>query len=442
MPPSKPLIARSGGPLAGTVRMPGDRFSTAAALVLGALAVGRTSLKGAFDGAETAALAGALNALGAPVTRHDDGLWTVDGVGVGGLIEPAQVVDLGRSETAAHLLLGLIASHPLTAVFTAAPPLRDRPLTRLLQPLEQVGAQFIGRRGALLPFVAVGAAVPMPIEHHVGPAAPLVKAALLLAGLNTPGITSVMEPAPTTDDLERLLRRFGAAVTVEPFTDGARRVRLEGQPELAPVALDLPSDPAVAALPLVAALTGAGGSDVTLLNVGLNPLRADLITIFKEMGAEIEILTSHTDGGIPAGDLRVRASRLKGMTLSVERARHVAGDYPLLAVAAARAEGTTILPAADSGDRLTALAQGLAACGVRVALANDALRIEGSPAHVPGGARIAAGADPSVAAALAMLGLGADKPVVVEEGAALDAVAPGFAGLMRTLGANFVEEAA
>lgn len=432
MPSPKPLIARPSGKLAGTARLPGGRSLSLHAMILGALAVGRTSIKGLAEGAETRRLAAALTALGATVTRHDDGLWSVDGVGVGGLLEPAEVLDLGNSEAAAHLLLGLVATHPLTAIFAGDASLGQRPLARVMPPLERMGAQFIGRRGGLLPFAVVGAAAPMPIDHRLPTACALVKSAILLAGLNTPGLTSVIESRPMRDDTERLLRRFGVRVEVEPLSGGGRRIRLEGQPELVPAALDLPADPAAVALPLVAALT-IEGSDVTLLDVGLDP---GLVATLREMGAEIEVLNARQAGDEPIGDLRVRASRLRGITVPAGRMSGMIDEYQILAIAAAIAAGRTVLSGLAVNDGLTGFAQGLAACGVKLAVDGDTMTIYGAEGPVPGGARIPAGLDAGGAMALLVLGLGAKAPVEIADGAAIEAGFPNFAGLMQGLGAD------
>ena len=440
MPSPKPLIARPSGKLAGTVRVPGDKSMSHRALILGALAVGRTSVKGMLDGADVRATAAALRALGATVTRHDDGLWTVDGVGVGGLMEPAGVLDLGNSGTGVRLLMGLVATHPLTALFTGDASLNRRPMARVIQPLEQIGAQFVGRRGGLLPLAVLGAAAPMPIEYRVPVASAQVKSAILLAGLNTPGTTSVIEARPTRDHTERMLRGFGARVMVEPLGDGGRRILLDGQPELTPAALDLPADPSSAAFPLVAALL-LDGSDVTLLDVGLNPLRTGLFTTLRDMGAQIDIHNQRTVGDEPIGDLRVRASRLTGVTVPAERAPSMIDEYPILAVAAARATGVTVMRGlgelkVKESDRLGAIARRLAASGVKVEVDEDTLAIHGAGGPVPGGSRIAVDLDHRIAMAFLVLGLGAKRAVEIDDASAIETSFPDFAGLMCGLGAD------
>ena len=424
MPSAQPLIARPGGKLTGTARVPGDKSMSQLALILGALAVGRTSIRGLLDGTDVRATAAAVRALGATVIHHDDGLWTVDGIGVGGLMEPARVLDLGNSGTGACLLIGLVATHPLTAIFSGDAALVRRPMARVLQPLEMMGAQFTGRRGGLLPLAVTGAALPMPIDYHLPVASAQVKSAILLAALNTPGTTTVVELHPTRDHTERMLQNFGARVTIE-----AGRIEIEGQPELTPAALDLPADASSTAFPLVAALL-LDGSDITLLNVGLNPRRAGLFTTLEEMGAQIDILNPRDSGGEPVGDLRVRASRLRGVTVPPER---VIDDAPILAVAAAFASGITVLPGVGP---IASIAQGLAACGVQVAVDGDTLTVHGAGGPVPGGARIRADPDPRIAMAFLVLGLAAKTPVAIDDAATIDTSFPDFAGLMRGLGAD------
>ena len=440
MPPSPLLIARPSGRLVGIVQVPGDKSMSHRALILGALAVGRTSIKGLLDGADVRATADAVRTLGAGVTRHDDGLWTVDGVGVGGLAEPGQVLDFGNSGTGVRLAMGLVATHPMTAIFTGDASLVRRPMARVVQPLEMMGARFTGRRGGLLPLAVTGAGLPMPIDYRLPVASAQVKSAILLAALNTPGISAVLEPHPTRDHTERMLGCFGAQVTVEAIRDGGRRVEIVGQPELTPAALDLPADPSSAAFPLVAALI-RDGSDVTLLNVGLNPLRTGLLTSLREMGAAIEILNPREAGGEPVGDLRVRASRLKGIVVPAERAPGMIDEYPILAVAAALADGVTIMRGLGElrlkeSDRLTAIARGLAACGVRVAIDGDDLTVHGAGGPVPGGARIQADLDHRIAMAFLVLGLGARSPVTIDGAATIETSFPGFAGFMQGLGAD------
>ena len=294
------------------------------------------------------------------------------------------MLDLGNAGTGVRLLMGLVASHPITTFFTGDASLTKRPMARVTRPLELMGAQFITRAGNLLPLAVIGAAAPIPIEYRLPVASAQVKSAVLLAGLNTPGRTIVIEPVPTRDHSERMLRHFGADVAVEAIESGGRRIVLQGQPELAPAALDLPGDPSSAAFPLVAALLSEG-SDLVLENVGLNPLRIGLITTLREMGASIEVLDPRLSGDEPVGDLRIRASRLSGITVPAERAPSMIDEYPILAVAAACATGRTVMHGLDElkvkeSDRLAAVATGLAACGIRVEIDGSSSRSKAAPA--------------------------------------------------------------
>jgi 3-phosphoshikimate 1-carboxyvinyltransferase len=434
-----PLIGRPGGPLTGRTRIPGDKSMSHRALILGGLAVGRTTIRGLLEGDDVRSTGAAMVALGARVERHDDGIWTVDGVGIGGLAEPDRVLDLGNAGTGVRLLMGLVASHPITSFFTGDASLTKRPMARVTRPLEQMGAQFVGRAGNLLPLAVIGAAAPIPIEYRLPVASAQVKSAVLLAGLNTPGRTTVIEPVPTRDHSERMLRHFGADVAVEIIEGGGRRIVLQGQPELAPAALDLPGDPSSAAFPLVAALLSEG-SDLVLENIGLNPLRIGLITTLREMGASIEVLDPRLSGDEPVGDLRIRASRLTGITVPAERAPSMIDEYPILAVAAACATGRTVMHGLDElkvkeSDRLAAVATGLAACGVSVEIDGSTLTVEGCGGKPPGGGRIAARLDHRIAMAFLVMGIAARAPVEIDDGATIETSFPDFAALMRGLGA-------
>ena len=439
-PQATPLIGRPGGVLTGRIRVPGDKSMSHRALILGGLAVGRSTITGLLEGEDVLCTGAAMAALGARVERHDDGVWTVDGVGVGGLAEPDRVLDLGNAGTGVRLLMGLVATHPITTIFTGDASLTRRPMARVTTPLERMGAQFIGRAGRLLPMAVIGAASPLPIEYRLPVASAQVKSAILLAGLNTPGRTTVIEPVPTRDHSERMLRHFGAAVAVEPTEGGGRRIVLQGLPELAPAVLDLPGDPSSAAFPMVAALL-AEGSDLVLETIGLNPLRTGLIDTLREMGASIDILDPRLSGDEPVGDLRIRASRLSGITVPAERAPSMIDEYPILAVAAACAKGRTVMHGLDElkvkeSDRLAAVATGLAACGVTVEIDGSTLIVEGCDGKPPGGAKIAARLDHRIAMAFLVMGTASGAPVEIDDGATIETSFPDFAGLMRGLGAR------
>jgi 3-phosphoshikimate 1-carboxyvinyltransferase len=410
------------------------------ALIFGGLAVGRTRVQGLLDGDDVRRTAAAMRALGARIEHQPDDSWTIDGVGIGGLVEPGEVLDLGNSGTGVRLLMGLVATHPMVTIFTGDASLVRRPMARVTNPLTQFGAQFIGRRGGLLPLAVIGAEMAVPVEYTVPVPSAQVKSAVLLAGLNTRGQTIVTENVATRDHSERMLRHFGAEIAVQELPGGGRRIALTGQPELSPADLDLPGDPSSAAFPMAAALL-AGGSDLMLENIGLNPLRTGLIDTLLEMGADITIENPRSSGDEPVGDLRIRASRLKGITVPAERAPSMIDEYPILAVVAAAAQGSTVMHGlgelrVKESDRLSAMAQGLEACGVRVDIDGDTLTVEGSSGKPVGGGRIAAKLDHRIAMSFLVLGTAARAPVEIDDGATIETSFPDFAGLMTRLGAS------
>ena len=439
---SLPLVSKTARPLAGRCRVPGDKSISHRALILGALAVGRTRVTGLLEGDDVLRTAAAVRALGAGVERGGDGVWTVTGRGVGGFAEPDDVLDLGNSGTGARLLMGAVATHPFTSIFTGDASLRKRPMGRVAKPLSEIGARFAGRDGERLPMAVIGAHSPMPIIYRLPVPSAQVKSAVLLAGLNAPGETMVEEPLPTRDHTERLLRHFGASVLVEPLNDGGRRIRLAGQPELSGADLVVPSDPSAAAFLVVAALI-VPGSEIVIEGVGLNPLRAGLYTTLREMGADIEFRGERIEGGEPVADLAVRASRLRGVSVPAERAPSMIDEYPILAVAAAFAEGQTAMHGlaelrVKESDRLAAIAQGLASCGAAVTVEGDTLAVHGK-APPAGGGEIASRLDHRIAMSFLVLGMAASKPVRIDNGATIATSFPGFAELMNGLGAAIAD---
>jgi len=434
-----PLTAHPSGALKGTALIPGDKSISHRALMLGSVAVGRTRITGLLAGEDVLRTAAACRALGARAERRADGAWTVDGVGVGGLAEPAEVLDMGNSGTAARLLLGLLATHDLTAFMTGDASLVRRPMGRVIEPLERMGARFTARSGGRLPLAVVGAKLAQPIEYRLPVASAQVKSAVLLAGLNAPGETAVIEPEPTRDHSETMLRHFGAAVTVEPMGRG-RRIALKGQPELAACDVDVPCDPSSAAFPLVAALV-LPGSRLRLPGVGINPLRAGLLTTLQEMGADIAFENRREQGGEPVADLVARGGGLRGVEVPAERAPTMIDEYPILAVAAACARGRTVMRGlaelkVKESDRLAAIAAGLAANGVRFEMGEDSLTVEGTGGPPAGGGTVATHMDHRIAMAFLVLGLAARRAVTVDDGAMIDTSFPGFAALMNGLGAK------
>ena len=435
-----PLTARPAGALVGRVRVPGDKSISHRALIIGALAVGESVLSGLLDGDDVLATAAALRALGAEIERHDDGTWRVHGVGVGGLGEPDRPLDLGNSGTGVRLLIGLVASHPLVAFFTGDASLRTRPMARVIGPLTEIGASFITRSGDRLPLAVTGAAAPLPIRYRLPVASAQVKSAVLLAGLNAPGQTTVIEPIPTRDHTENLLRHFGAAVTVDD-ADGGRVISLVGQPELTAQRLTVPGDPSSAAFLAVAAAIVAG-SEVTIEGVGVNPLRAGVFECLGEMGAEIDFTNRRRLAGEPVADLVVRAGALRAIEVPSERAPAMIDEYPILAVAAAFAEGRTVMRGiaelrVKESDRIHAMAEGLEACGVAVEELQDGLIIDGHGGRPPpGGVTVRTYMDHRIAMSFLVLGLAAERPVTVDTGAMIPTSFPGFAELLTSLGAD------
>ena len=374
------LTSHSARPLSGTIRVPGDKSISHRALMFGALAIGETRIDGLLEGEDVLRTATAMRALGATVTHDAPGQWRVTGAGLGMLREPADVLDMGNSGTAARLLCGILASHPIFSIMTGDASLRRRPMARVTTPLLETGARFATRAGGLLPMAIQGAADALPIDHRMTVASAQVKSALLLAGLNARGITRIEEPVPTRDHSENMLRHFGATCIVEPDGDG-RIIHLHGQPTLRAADIVVPGDPSSAAFPIVAALT-VPGSRVTITGVGLNPLRTGLFTTLLEMGASLTIENARTEGGEPVGDITAAYSDLRAVDVPAGRAPSMIDEYPVLAVACAHAAGTSRLRGlaelrVKESDRLAATAALLSANGLRLEIEADDLIVHG-----------------------------------------------------------------
>ncbi|MEQ8508499.1 MAG: 3-phosphoshikimate 1-carboxyvinyltransferase [Rhodospirillaceae bacterium] len=432
--------------LSGRVRVPGDKSISHRALMFGALAIGETRIEGLLEGEDVLNTAKAMRALGAQVARHEDdtgaGIWVVHGRGVGGLIEPDSVLDMGNSGTGARLLTGLLASHRMTAVMTGDASLRSRPMDRVVNPLSLIGARFESRSGGRLPLTVIGTGEPLP-QVYVSPVASAqVKSAVLLAGVQARGATTVIEPAATRDHTERMLRYFGAEVTSEPVGDkaGAIAVTVIGQPELRGRPVVVPGDPSSAAFLAVAALI-TKGSDITLLNVGLNPQRTGLFDTLVEMGADLTLENQRDEAGEPVGDLRVKSSTLKGVSVPAERAPSMIDEYPILAVAAACAVGETRMNGlgelrVKESDRLAAIAHGLSACGVSNAIEGESLVVAGGGHAVPGGALVPVHLDHRIAMSFLVLGMAAQNPVSIDDVRAIATSYPEFMAHMTAIGAD------
>jgi 3-phosphoshikimate 1-carboxyvinyltransferase len=436
-----PLTARAAPPLRGTVTIPGDKSVSHRSLILGALCVGETAITGLLEGEDVLNTAKAIAAFGAQVERHGPGSWTVRGVGVGGFIEPADVIDCGNSGTGVRLIMGAMATTPIVATFTGDASLRSRPMGRVTEPLALFGARAMGRSGGRLPLTLSGATQPGPVEYRLTVASAQVKSAMLLAALNAPGQSMIVEPVPTRDHTERMLAGFGAMVQVETTQQG-RAIHLTGLPELVPQDLAVPRDPSSAAFPIAAALI-VEGSEVLVPGVGLNPTRAGFYETLRDMGADLAFENAREEGGEPVADLRARFSTLKGITVPPERAPSMIDEYPILAAIAACAEGATHMPGihelrVKESDRIDAMARGLEACGVRVEETKDSLTVHGlGPMGVRGGATVATRLDHRIAMSFLCLGLAAAKPITVDDASPIATSFPGFEPLMRGLGAVF-----
>jgi 3-phosphoshikimate 1-carboxyvinyltransferase len=433
-----PCRARPGRPLAGRIRVPGDKSISHRALMLGALGIGETRIDGLLEAEDVLRTAHAMAALGAVVERNGLGQWRVSGAGLGALHEPEAALDFGNSGTGARLALGVIASHGITATFVGDASLSRRPMGRVLGPLRQFGAEVLARAGERLPLTMRGAAAPIPITYRVPVPSAQVKSAVLLAGLNAPGVTTVIEPVPTRDHSERMLAGFGAALEVSPEADGSRIIRLQGRPTLRAQAVTVPADPSSAAFPLVAALI-VPGSAVTVEGVMLNPTRTGLLETLIEMGADIIVENRRLSGGEEVGDLKARSSRLGGVRVPPERAPFMIDEFPVLAVAAAFAEGETVMEGLEElrvkeSDRLAAVARGLAVNGAAVEEGENWLRIAGGGAL--GGGVVETRLDHRIAMSFLVMGLAAEHGVAVDDIGMVATSFPDFLPLMQRLGAD------
>ena len=436
-----PMTAQRGGALKGESHVPGDKSISHRSLILGALSVGETRIEGLLEGEDVLDTGKAMQAFGAEVIQHGPGRWSVHGVGVGGFAEPSQVIDCGNSGTGVRLIMGAMATSPITATFTGDASLNGRPMGRVTDPLALFGTQAYGRKGGRLPMTIVGAADPVPVRYTVPVPSAQVKSAVLLAGLNAPGQTVVIEREATRDHSERMLAGFGAKVAIETLPEG-RVITLDGQPELVPQDIVVPRDPSSAAFPVCAALL-VEGSDVLVPNIGLNPTRAGLFTTLIEMGADLTYENLHEEGGEPVADLRAKFSpNLKGIEVPPERAASMIDEYPILSVVAAFAEGETVMRGVKElrvkeSDRIDAMAKGLRAAGVTVDEGEDWWIVTGrGHGDVPGGVTVESRLDHRIAMSFLVLGLATQKPVTVDDASPIATSFPIFESLMATLGAT------
>ena len=437
----QPATARRSSGLSGRARMPGDKSISHRSMMFGALASGETRITGLLEGEDVLRTAAAMKAMGAGIEKHGDE-WVVRGMGNGCLLEPTEPLDFGNAGTGSRLTMGLVGTYNMTTTFVGDASLSKRPMGRVLDPLRLMGVEVVSSaEGDRMPLTLRGPRVATPITYRVPMASAQVKSAVLLAGLNAPGVTTVIETVMTRDHTEKMLKGFGATIEVETDANGARHIRVQGQTPLAGVTIAVPGDPSSAAFPLVAALV-VPGSDIVIENVLMNPTRTGLITTLLEMGASIELLNRRDAGGEDVADLRVRSSELRGVAVPADRAPSMIDEYPVLAVAASFAEGETLMQGLDElrvkeSDRLAAVARGLEANGVDCTEGKDWLSVRGRPGGKGlGGGTVATHLDHRIAMSFLVMGLASEKPVTVDDRAMIATSFPEFMGLMARLGAS------
>ncbi|MGO8067728.1 3-phosphoshikimate 1-carboxyvinyltransferase [Rhizobium leguminosarum] len=439
----KPATARKSAGLTGSVRIPGDKSISHRSFMFGGLASGETRITGLLEGEDVINTGRAMQAMGARI-RKDGAQWVIDGTGNGALLAPDAPLDFGNAGTGVRLTMGLVGTYDFRSTFIGDASLSKRPMGRVLNPLREMGVQVSASEGDRLPVTLRGPGTPSPIRYRVPMASAQVKSAVLLAGLNTPGVTTVIEPVMTRDHTEKMLQGFGAALSVETDSEGVRTIRLEGRGRLMGQVIDVPGDPSSTAFPLVAALL-VPGSDITIVNVLMNPTRTGLILTLQEMGADIEVVNARLAGGEDVADLRVRHSELKGVTVPEDRAPSMIDEYPILAVAACFAEGTTVMKGLEElrvkeSDRLSAVADGLKLNGVDCDEGEDFLVVRGRPdgkglGNAAGG-RVSTHLDHRIAMSFLVLGLASEHPVTIDDAAMIATSFPEFMQLMTGLGAK------
>ena len=434
----RPGSFHPSGPLRGTLKVPGDKSISHRALMLSALAVGESKISGLLEGEDVLATAAAMRAMGAHIERIGEGHWTVNGLGVGGLMQPAGALDMGNSGTSTRLLMGLVASHRLTATFIGDASLSKRPMGRVIDPLRQMGAEFTASPGGLLPLMVRGLVPAIPISYRLPVASAQVKSAVLLAGLNIAGITEVIEPVPTRDHSERMLRGFGADLTVDVEADGVRHIRLMGEAELQPQQIEVPGDPSSAAFFIVAALI-MPGSEVTVTHVGMNPTRTGIYKMLEAMGADLTYSNAREVGGEPVADITARHSVLHGIDVPPDVAPSMIDEFPVFFVAASMAQGRTTTSGLDElrvkeSDRLALMATGLKAIGARVEEREDGLVIDGTGGEpLEGGATVTSALDHRIAMSFAVAGQHAYHAVTVDDVSPIATSFPTFETILHTL---------
>lgn len=424
--------------LKGTIAIPGDKSISHRALMLSALAVGESRVSGLLEGQDVLATADAMRAMGAQIERRADGEWRIHGVGVGSLLQPQTALEMGNSGTSTRLLMGLVASHPIHVTFTGDASLSSRPMGRVIDPLSQMGAEISSSPGGRLPLMVRGLAPAVPLSYRLPMASAQVKSAILLAGLNTPGITEIIEPVPSRDHSERMLQGFGADLTIDQDEAGNRIIRLRGEAELKPQNIIVPGDPSSAAFFIVAGLI-VPGSDILITNVGMNDTRSGIVTVLRQMGGHIEELNIRETGGEPVADLHVKHSALKGIKVDPALAPSMIDEFPVLFIAAALAQGRTITTGLEElrvkeSDRISVMAAGLAAIGVPLSEQEDGLTIDGSDGEMlAGGATIAGHLDHRICMSFAIAGLMSKNPITIDDMEPVGTSFPNFEDLLASL---------
>ncbi|MGD1037364.1 MAG: 3-phosphoshikimate 1-carboxyvinyltransferase [Roseiarcus sp.] len=436
---AQPLRSQRSGPLRGRARPPGDKSISHRAFIFGLLSRGVTPIEGLLEGDDVLRTGEACKALGARIDRQGEGRWTVAGAGLGSVVAPCRDLDFGNAGTGARLMMGVVGGHGVLATFDGDASLRNRPMRRILDPLQLMGAQALAQaEGGRCPITLLGASDPAPIVYRTPAPSAQIKSAVLLAGLNARGRTTVVETEASRDHTEKMLAHFGAEVSVETEGEG-RRITLVGRPELRPGPVVVPADPSSAAFPIVAALI-VPGSEIIVEGVMMNPLRTGLLTTLIEMGAQIDVLDRRLEGGEEAADLSVRASDLTGVEVPASRAPSMIDEYPILAVAAAYARGATRMNGlrelrVKESDRLAAVAAGLGAAGVEHEIVGDDLIVYGG--RPPGGGLVATHLDHRIAMSFLVMGLASRKPMTVDDASMIATSFPNFRALMAGLGAQF-----
>ncbi len=437
----KPLISRSKGPLNGVISVPGDKSMSHRALMLAASAIGKTRIDGLLEGDDVIATANALAALGTDISNSETGVWIVNGVGVGGFIEPNQILDMGNAGTSARLMMGLISGNPITAFMTGDSSLRQRPMKRVTDPLKTMGAQIFSRKGGYLPLGIRGTLSPLPIEYELKVPSAQVKSSLFLCGLSSAGNTIINEPVPSRDHTEQMLQKFGANITTEiDSVTGYNRISLVGQPELKGTEIRIPGDFSSAAFPIAASLI-IPGSDITLKNVGINPLRKGLLEALNDMGADITVTPVEENFCEPTANIRVKYSQLNGVVVPPNLAPSMIDEYPILAIIASYARGKTQMRGISElrlkeSDRIASITHLLRSVGVLVEEYDDGIVIEGNGDKVAGGSIIKTQFDHRIAMSAIIMGMASKSAVSIDDSTSISTSFPGFIGLMNSLGSD------